>query len=52
MLRLIDLRKQLRTEKNFKLADEIRSRLTALGITLEDRADGTSWRADAANPNP
>jgi cysteinyl-tRNA synthetase len=36
----------VRKEKNFKLADEIRNRLTALGVVLEDRADGTSWRIE------
>jgi cysteinyl-tRNA synthetase len=41
---LLHLRTQLRKEKNFKLADEIRAQLTELGVTLEDRADGTTWR--------
>ena len=41
---LVELRTQVRKEKNFKLADEIRNRLTALGVTLEDRPDGTVWR--------
>ena len=43
---LIDLRARLRKEKNFGLADEIRKRLTELGVTLEDRADGTRWRIE------
>jgi len=43
---LIDLRKQLRAEKNFKLSDEIRNRLGALNVVLEDRADGTKWRIE------
>ncbi len=43
---LIDLRAMVRKEKNFKLADEIRNRLTALGVMLEDRADGTMWRIE------
>jgi cysteinyl-tRNA synthetase len=43
---LIDLRARLRKEKNFGLADEIRNRLTALGVTLEDRPDGTRWRIE------
>ncbi len=41
---LIDLRAQLRKEKNFALADRIRNRLTELGVTLEDRPDGTGWK--------
>ena len=43
---LIGLRKQLRGEKNFALADRIRSELTGLGIILEDRPDGTLWRVE------
>jgi cysteinyl-tRNA synthetase len=43
---LIELRGRLRKEKNFALADEVRNRLTALGVTLEDRPDGTRWRID------
>ncbi|HMP60311.1 MAG TPA: cysteine--tRNA ligase [Gemmatales bacterium] len=41
---LIELRAELRKAKNFPLADLIRTRLAALGVTLEDRAGGTSWR--------
>ena len=43
---LVELRTQLRKEKNFRLADEIRSRLGALGVVLEDRPDGTTWRVE------
>jgi cysteinyl-tRNA synthetase len=43
---LIELRARLRKEKNFALADEIRNRLTELGVTAEDRPDGTRWRID------
>jgi cysteinyl-tRNA synthetase len=43
---LIDLRARLRKDKNFALADEIRNRLTDLGVTLEDRPDGTRWRIE------
>ncbi len=41
---LVELRNRLRKEKNFAMADEIRNRLTDLGVTLEDRPDGTRWR--------
>ncbi len=41
---LIDLRAHCRKKKDFEAADLIRNRLTDLGITLEDRAEGTGWR--------
>ncbi len=41
---LIALRQEARKTKNFAMADQIRTRLTALGITLEDRAGTTGWR--------
>ncbi len=44
---LVALRMQVRKEKNFALADQIRKSLTTLGVTLEDRADGTSWKIEA-----
>ena len=40
---LIALRNESRKAKNFALADQIRDRLAALGVTLEDRPDGTGW---------
>jgi cysteinyl-tRNA synthetase len=43
---LIELRARLRKEKNFGLADEVRKRLAELGVTLEDKADGTRWRIE------
>jgi cysteinyl-tRNA synthetase len=41
---LIDLRQEARKSKNFAMGDQIRSRLAALGVTLEDRPGGTGWR--------
>jgi cysteinyl-tRNA synthetase len=41
---LIDLRAEARKAKNFSLGDQIRQRLTQLGVTLEDRPGGTGWR--------
>jgi cysteinyl-tRNA synthetase len=41
---LIDLRAEARKSKNFAMADQIRKRLTELGVTLEDRQGGTGWR--------
>jgi cysteinyl-tRNA synthetase len=46
---LVQLRARLRKEKQFALADEIRNRLSSLGVTLEDRPDGTRWRIEATD---
>ena len=43
---LVSLRTQVRKEKNFALSDEIRNRLIALGVVLEDRSDGTIWKIE------
>jgi len=43
---LIDMRKQARVEKQFARADQIRDQLKALGVVLEDRADGTFYRIE------
>ncbi len=43
---LIDLRKQARDEKNYARADQIRNQLKSLGVTLEDRPDGTFYRLE------
>jgi cysteinyl-tRNA synthetase len=43
---LIDLRRELRVQKNYALADQIRQKLTALGVLLEDSKEGTTWRWD------
>ncbi|MBI2823228.1 MAG: cysteine--tRNA ligase [Planctomycetia bacterium] len=40
---LAAVRSELRKAKNFAMADSIRDRLAALGVTLEDRPDGTAW---------
>jgi len=42
----VELRTRVRKEKNFALADDIRKKLAELGVTLEDRPDGTSWKID------
>jgi cysteinyl-tRNA synthetase len=46
MTLLIRLRNEARKSKNFALADDIRKGLAEIGVTLEDRADGTGWRKD------
>ena len=38
---LIDLRNRARQEKDYKTADYIRNRMTAIGIAVEDTPSGT-----------
>lgn len=41
---IIDLRDQLKKEKNYQLADKIRNSLNELGIILQDGKSGTSYK--------
>ncbi len=43
---LISLRADARQKKDFATSDRIRDELKALGVILEDRADGTVWRTN------
>jgi cysteinyl-tRNA synthetase len=43
---LIQIRAESRQKKDFATADQIRNRLTELGITVEDRKGETQWRKD------
>jgi cysteinyl-tRNA synthetase len=40
---LIEMRSELRKEKLWALSDQIRDRLNALGVVIEDTKEGTSW---------
>jgi len=40
---LLRQRNEARKRKDFKIADDIRDRLTELGITIKDKAEGTDW---------
>ncbi len=44
ILALIEQRNTARAEKDWAAADAARDSLTAMGIVIEDGADGTSWR--------
>jgi len=44
ILKSIVERNQVRKEKNFKRADEIRTNLLSKGIILEDTSSGTNWK--------
>jgi cysteinyl-tRNA synthetase len=46
MKAMIAIRKEARDTKNFATADSIRKHLASIGITLEDRPDGTIWRKE------
>ena len=41
---LISLRKELRSRKQYDLADSIRDKLNEIGISLEDSAGGMKWK--------
>jgi cysteinyl-tRNA synthetase len=41
---LILERAEAKKEKNYQQADEIRDRLTSMGVILEDTKDGTRWK--------
>jgi cysteinyl-tRNA synthetase len=41
---MIQQRQQARADKEFAAADGIRDKLAELGIVLEDKPDGTTWR--------
>jgi cysteinyl-tRNA synthetase len=43
---LVKLRNELRAERQFALADNVRDRLAGLGIILEDEGGGTRWRRE------
>jgi cysteinyl-tRNA synthetase len=43
---IIDLRRQMREREDWKTADEIRTKLRALGLVLEDTPEGTRWKIE------
>ena len=40
---LVDLRRRLREEGRYEMADEIRERLVSLGLEVKDSPEGTEW---------
>ncbi len=47
---IIETRAALRAERQFAIADRLRSRLAELGIVLEDTPRGTEWRYERREP--
>ncbi len=45
---LVEVRSELRRQRQFGLADRIRDRLGELGVVLEDTPQGTVWRFEGA----
>ncbi|MGR8921786.1 MAG: DALR domain-containing protein, partial [Gammaproteobacteria bacterium] len=43
---LVRQRESARAERDFARADEIRDRLAAMGVQIQDGADGTQWRLE------
>jgi cysteinyl-tRNA synthetase len=41
---LLDLRQELRQQKNYNLSDRIRNELSKLGVVIEDTTQGSTWR--------
>jgi cysteinyl-tRNA synthetase len=41
---LVELRAELRAKREWELADSLRDRLSDLGVTIEDTAEGSTWR--------
>ncbi|UCD43203.1 MAG: cysteine--tRNA ligase [Chloroflexota bacterium] len=41
---LVELRRQLREQKQWELSDQLRDQLAELGVLLEDSKDSTTWR--------
>ena len=44
---LVSIRTELRTARQFALADQIRDGLAEQGVTLEDGPQGTQWQQQA-----
>ncbi len=43
---LLEMRAKAKAEKNWALSDEIRDKLTAIGIRVKDRKDGCDWEIE------
>ncbi|MCH4166934.1 MAG: cysteine--tRNA ligase, partial [Megasphaera sp.] len=41
---VLEIRQECRAQKQYALADAIRDKLSALGITIEDSPQGARWK--------
>ena len=41
---IVEVRQDLRKQRNFEISDKIRNRLKEIGIILEDTKEGTKWK--------
>jgi len=41
---IVEVRQDLRKQRNFEISDKIRNRLKEMGIILEDTKEGTKWK--------
>jgi cysteinyl-tRNA synthetase len=44
---IAELRQDQRNAKNYALADELRDRLNAIGVELQDTSEGTTWKINS-----
>ena len=44
--RMLTARDQARADKDWQRADEIRDKLAAMKVVVEDNAEGSSWRIE------
>jgi cysteinyl-tRNA synthetase len=42
----LDIRSDMRIEKNFKIADKIRDGLSSIQISIKDTPDGPTWEKE------
>jgi cysteinyl-tRNA synthetase len=43
---VLDVRSELRKEKNFQIADKLRDSLKSIGITIKDTPEGAVWEKE------
>jgi len=41
---ILEVRKELRAQKNWALSDRLRDLLLGIGVAIEDKKEGASWK--------